>query len=38
VHSRVSGVTDYYAQNDTHALAIARRITGLLNRVKQPAL
>jgi len=38
VHSRVSGVTDYYAQNDTHALAIARRVTGALNRVKQPTL
>ncbi|HEV3330464.1 MAG TPA: carboxyl transferase domain-containing protein [Bryobacteraceae bacterium] len=38
VHSRVSGVTDYYAQNDTHALAIARRITSRLNSPKQPAL
>jgi 3-methylcrotonyl-CoA carboxylase beta subunit len=38
VHSRVSGVTDYYAQNDTHALAIARRITAGLNSVKRPAL
>jgi 3-methylcrotonyl-CoA carboxylase beta subunit len=38
VHSRVSGVTDYYAQNDTHALAMARRITGALNSVKQSAL
>ncbi len=38
VHSRVSGVTDYYAQNDTHALAIARRITGALNNVKKPAV
>jgi 3-methylcrotonyl-CoA carboxylase beta subunit len=36
VHSRVSGVTDYYAQNDTHALALARRIAGSLNSVKQP--
>ena len=26
VHCRVSGVTDYYAQNDTHALALARKI------------
>jgi 3-methylcrotonyl-CoA carboxylase beta subunit len=25
VHCRRSGVTDYYAQNDTHALALARR-------------
>ena len=38
VHSRVSGVTDYYAQNDTHALAIARRITGALNSLKKPAV
>ncbi len=28
VHCRVSGVTDYYAQNDHHALAITRRIVG----------
>ncbi|RKQ72780.1 carboxyl transferase domain-containing protein [Oceanibaculum indicum] len=38
VHSRTSGVTDHYAQNDAHALAIARRIVGNLNRVKQPNL
>jgi 3-methylcrotonyl-CoA carboxylase beta subunit len=38
VHSRVSGVTDYYAQNDTHALAIARRIVAGLNIRKQPML
>jgi 3-methylcrotonyl-CoA carboxylase beta subunit len=36
VHSRISGVTDCYAQNDTHALALARRIAGSLNSVKQP--
>ena len=36
VHSRVSGVTDYYAQNDAHALALARRIVAGLNIVKQP--
>jgi 3-methylcrotonyl-CoA carboxylase beta subunit len=36
VHSRISGVTDYYAQNDTHALALARQITGALNIVKRP--
>jgi 3-methylcrotonyl-CoA carboxylase beta subunit len=34
VHSRVSGVTDHYAFNDRHALGIARRIVGNLNRVK----
>ena len=38
VHSRVSGVTDYYAQNDTHALALARRIVAALNIRKQPQL
>jgi 3-methylcrotonyl-CoA carboxylase beta subunit len=38
VHSRVSGVTDHYAVNDAHALAIARRIVGNLNRVKQPGV
>ncbi len=35
VHSRTSGVTDHMAANDTHALAIARRIVGNLNRVKR---
>ena len=34
VHCRTSGVTDHYAQDDGHALAIARRIVGNLNRVK----
>jgi 3-methylcrotonyl-CoA carboxylase beta subunit len=38
VHSRTSGVTDHYADNDAHALAIARRIVGHLNRRKQVAL
>jgi 3-methylcrotonyl-CoA carboxylase beta subunit len=37
VHSRVSGVTDYYAQNDTHALALARRIVAGLNLSRQAA-
>ena len=32
---RTSGVTDHYAQNDRHALGIARRIVGNLNRVKR---
>ncbi|MGN6284794.1 MAG: carboxyl transferase domain-containing protein [Afipia sp.] len=31
VHSRQSGVTDHYAQNDSHAIGIARRIVGNLN-------
>ncbi len=37
VHSRHSGVTDHYAQDDAHALAIARRIIGTLNRDKCPS-
>ncbi|EWY39699.1 methylcrotonoyl-CoA carboxylase [Skermanella stibiiresistens SB22] len=36
VHSRTSGVTDHYALNDAHALSIARRIVGNLNRPKIP--
>ena len=36
VHSRVSGVTDHYAENDAHALGIARRIVASLNTVKRP--
>jgi 3-methylcrotonyl-CoA carboxylase beta subunit len=35
VHSRQSGVTDYMADNDSHALEIVRRIVGNLNRVRQ---
>jgi len=38
VHTRVSGVADHFAQNDHHALAIARNIVGNLNRVKQVTL
>jgi len=34
VHSRISGVTDHYAMDDAHALALARRIVGNLNRSK----
>jgi 3-methylcrotonyl-CoA carboxylase beta subunit len=34
VHSRQSGVTDHYAQNDSHAIGIARRIVATL---KQPS-
>jgi 3-methylcrotonyl-CoA carboxylase beta subunit len=34
VHTRISGVADHLAQNDHHALAIARQIVGRLNRVK----
>jgi 3-methylcrotonyl-CoA carboxylase beta subunit len=38
VHTRVSGVADHYAQDDHHALAIARRIVGALNRPKRVTL
>lgn len=38
VHSRISGVTDHLADDDTHALAIARDIVLNLNRRKQPGL
>ncbi len=38
VHARVSGVVDHYAENDAHALGIARRVVASLNTVKQPGL
>jgi 3-methylcrotonyl-CoA carboxylase beta subunit len=38
VHSRISGVTDHYALDDPHALAITRRIVSNLNRTKQITL
>jgi 3-methylcrotonyl-CoA carboxylase beta subunit len=31
VHAKKSGVADYYAENDRHALALCRRIVGTLN-------
>jgi 3-methylcrotonyl-CoA carboxylase beta subunit len=34
VHTRISGVADHLASDDTHALAIARRIVGNLNTRK----
>jgi len=34
VHTAVSGVADHYAQDDVHALQIARGIVGHLNRSK----
>src|SRR5579885_1399949 len=34
VHTRKSGVSDHYAQNDLHALAIVREIVSNLNRSK----
>ena len=36
VHSRTSGVTDHYATDDLHALAITRRIVSHFNRSKTP--
>ncbi len=35
VHTRLSGVTDYLADNDTHAIEIVRRLVGDLNRVQR---
>jgi len=37
VHARTSGVADHYAQNDSHALGIARRIVANLNWKKSPS-
>ena len=34
VHTRLSGVADYLAEDDAHALALARRAVGHLNRSK----
>ena len=36
VHTRLSGVADHLAIDDTHALALARRIVANLNGIKQP--
>lgn len=38
VHTRISGVADHLAQNDAHALSIARRIVSDLNWQKQGVL
>ncbi|MGI4954084.1 MAG: carboxyl transferase domain-containing protein [Janthinobacterium lividum] len=38
LHSRVSGVVDHLAENDPHALGIARRIVGTLNTIKRPGV
>ncbi|MDE2584125.1 MAG: methylcrotonoyl-CoA carboxylase [Betaproteobacteria bacterium] len=38
VHTRISGVADHLAENDQHALAIARRIVRDLNWRKQPSV
>ena len=36
VHTRLSGVADHLAENDTHALALARRSIANLNTAKTP--
>ena len=38
VHTRLSGVVDHLAQNDLHALSLARTIVSNLNRSKQHAM
>ncbi|MDP3440312.1 MAG: carboxyl transferase domain-containing protein, partial [Azonexus sp.] len=38
VHTRISGVVDHLAENDAHALAIARRIIKNLNWKKAPSV
>lgn len=38
VHCRISGVSDHYAQNDEHALRIARQIVANLNYKKTVSL
>jgi 3-methylcrotonyl-CoA carboxylase beta subunit len=37
-HTRLSGVADHLAQNDMHALALARQAVATLTRRKQPAI
>jgi len=36
VHTRLSGVADYFAEDDAHALELCRTIVSTLNRVKTP--
>src|SRR5215510_11164973 len=36
VHTRISGVADHYAEDDSHALAIVRSIIGNLNDTRRP--
>jgi 3-methylcrotonyl-CoA carboxylase beta subunit len=38
VHTRISGVADHLAENDSHALFIARRIVANFNRVRSMPL
>jgi 3-methylcrotonyl-CoA carboxylase beta subunit/propionyl-CoA carboxylase len=35
VHTRLSGVADYYAENDDHALTMCRTVVSTLNTTKQ---
>ena len=36
VHTRLSGVADYFAEDDEHALHLARNVVGTLNTRKNP--
>ena len=38
VHTRLSGVADHLAQNDLHAIALARQAVSHLNKKKAPSL
>lgn len=38
LHCRISGVTDHYANNDSHALYLARRVVANLNKLKNVTL
>ncbi|KAK7091461.1 methylcrotonoyl-CoA carboxylase beta chain, mitochondrial-like [Littorina saxatilis] len=38
LHCGQSGVTDYYAKDDAHALHLARRVVKNLNRIKDPGV
>ena len=38
VHARTSGVADHYAQNDSHAIGLTRRIVANLNWKKSPSV
>jgi 3-methylcrotonyl-CoA carboxylase beta subunit len=38
VHTRLSGVADHFAQNDAHALSMARHVVANLNRSKPTSL
>ncbi len=38
VHTRLSGVADHLAQNDLHAIALARQAVSHLNKKKDPSL